>query len=543
MISQARQEAEFGGKLAEIGGLFKLQEGIVWCLRGLTLGLGADAAMLLVARYKAFTPQPWLLGLIAGGLALIGLLIGLLHRFAPLTIAARTDRRLGLKERLTTALELQHVQASGLLAQAQIGDAMWHLRRIEAWRTFPPRLPDREGKAAAAAILITAALIAIPNPGKAAIQRQAATATAINQEAQKLQKTADAIQQNEAQTGNHSQDQQTVDQILAELQKQLRQPSLSADQALAQLQAAQQKLQANQASDGDTLAEALQALAASFDDQPLLQKVAQDIRNGDYNAAASDLNAAGQQASGLGQGQRDQLAANLRAAAAAQAKAGNSQLSDSLGQASDAINGTPTESSAAFRQAASSLQSTGQRSQAQSNLNQALNQVQQSSNDLAQQAGSATDDASSSSFMSGDPSGAGDSLDSMNSASGSGDQSGQDGQNGQPGQGQGQGQGNVQGDSSTGDGRGSGGQGGESVYTGEPGNIQGVPGQQGPNGKVSTADDDSLADPAQNGSSVPYEQVVGKYQQQASQAMDRQAVPLSYRQIVKDYFSSLAPRR
>jgi len=42
---------------------------------------------------------------------------------------------------------------------------------------------------------------------------------------------------------------------------------------------------------------------------------------------------------------------------------------------------------------------------------------------------------------------------------------------------------------------------------------------------------------------VPYEQVVGKYQQQASQAMDRASVPLSYRQIVKDYFSSLAPRR
>ncbi len=118
---------------------------------------------------------------------------------------------------------------------------------------------------------------------------------------------------------------------------------------------------------------------------------------------------------------------------------------------------------------------------------------------------------------------------------------GRPGQGGQNGSGEGQGQGQGQGD--TGDGRGYGSQSGEMVYTGEPGRLEGVAGQQGPTGRVSTSDDDSLADPAQNGANVPYEQVVGKYQQQASQAMDRASVPLSYRQIVKDYFSSLAPRR
>src|SRR6266568_5188760 len=202
MISHVRQEAEFSGKLAEIGSLFKLQAGIVWFLRLATFGLAADAVMLLVARYKAFTPEPWLLGIVAGGLAVIGLLFGLLQRYSPQAIAASTDQRLSLKERLTTALELQRLQATGLLAQAQISDAMWHVRRIEPWRSFPPNVPSREGKLIAAAVLLTAALIAIPNPGKAAIQRQAAIATAIKLEAQKLQKTADEIKQNEQETGN-----------------------------------------------------------------------------------------------------------------------------------------------------------------------------------------------------------------------------------------------------------------------------------------------------------------------------------------------------
>ncbi|MFI5269445.1 MAG: hypothetical protein ACHQ7M_18870, partial [Chloroflexota bacterium] len=284
MISHVRQETEFMGKLAEIGALFKLQSAIVWFLRAACLGLGADAVMLLVARFKAFTPQPWLLGVVAVGLAVIGAFIGLMQRYSPQTIAARTDQQLSLKERLTTALELQRRREAGMLAQAQISDAMWHARRIEPWHTFPPRVPGREGKLIAAAALVTAALIVIPNPGKAAIQRQAAVATAIKQEAQKLDKTAVDIQRNEQQTGNRSQDQQTIDQILAELQKQLRQPQLSAEDALAKLQSAQQKLQANQDTNDDSLSEALLALAANFDDQPLLQKVAQDIRGGDYNA-------------------------------------------------------------------------------------------------------------------------------------------------------------------------------------------------------------------------------------------------------------------
>jgi len=529
------------GKLAEIGSLFKLQSAILWSLRGATLGFAADAAMLLVARFKAFTPEPWLLAVVAGGLALVGFVFGLLQRYSPATIAARADRRLGLKERLTTALELQRRQLGGVLADAQMDDAMWHIRRIEPWRSFSPRLPGREAKFVAAAVVATAALIAIPNPGKADIQRQAAVAAAIKQEAQKLDKTAQDIKQNEQDTGNHSQDQQTIDQIMSELNKQLRQPQLSAEDALAKLQAAQQKLQANQDANGDSLAEALQALAANFDDQPLLQKVAQDIRNGDYNAAANDLQSAGQQAGDLSQDQRDRLAASLRAAAAAQAKAGNGQLGDSLGQASDSLNGSNADRTTAFRQAAGNLQNAGQRSQAQANLNRALNQVQQSSNDLAQQTGSDAANTGSS-FSSGDQAGSSGSQDSASDSMGQGPGS-PSGQNGQNGQGDGQGQGQGQGQGDTGDGRGSGSQSGETVYTGEPGSQYGVSGQQGASGQVSTSDDNSLSDPAQNGSDVPYEQVIGKYQQQASQAMDRQAVPLSYRQIVKDYFSSLAPRR
>ena len=546
MITQARQQAEFYGRLSELGALLKLQTAVVLALRALAAGFVADAAMLIVARYRAFTPEPWLLAAVPLGLGVLALLAGMLRRYSPQLVAGRTDRRLSLKERLTTALELQRRGEGGVLAEAQISDAMWHLRQVEPWRTFPPQVPGRDALSLTAAAVLTAILIVAPNPGKAAIEHQAAVSAAIKQEAQKLEKTATEIQQDEQQTGNHTPDQQTIEQILQDLQKQLQQPSLSAEDALAKLQAAQQQLQANQDPNADSLAEALQALAAQFDNQPLLQKVAQDIRNGDYNAAAQDLAQAGQQASSLSPDQRDLLAQSLRAAAAAQAKAGNSQLSDSLGQASDALsNGSAADQTSAFRQAAGNLQNAGQRSQAQQNLNKALSQVQQSASNMAQQAGQDAADQGSS-FNGDTSSSAGDSSSASTAGSqgaGALDQAGTgqgQGQIGQDGQGQGQGSGAGQGPN--GDGNGSGGQGAETVYTGSATNFQGVPGQEGSTGQVSSTDDNSLSQPAQNGSNVPYTQVIGNYQQQASQAMDRAAVPLSYRQIVKDYFSSLAPQ-
>jgi septal ring factor EnvC (AmiA/AmiB activator) len=547
VITQARQQAEFYGRLSELGAMLKLQTAVVLALRALAAGFVTDAAMLIVARYRAFTPQPWLLAAVPLALGVLALLAGMLRRYSPQTVAGRTDRRLSLKERLTTALELQRRGDGGVLAEAQISDAMWHLRQVEPWHTFPPHVPSRDALSLTAAAVLTAILIVAPNAGKAAIEHQAAVSTAIQQEAQKLQKTATEIQQDEAQTGNHTPDQQSIEQILQQLQQQLQQPSLSAEDALAKLQAAQQQLQANQDPNADSLAEALQALAAQFDNQPLVQKVAQDIRNGDYNAAAQDLSQAGQQAGSLSADQRDQLAQSLRAAAAAQAKAGNSQLSDSLGQASDALsNGSAADQAAAFRQAAGNLQNAGQRSQAQQSLSKALSQVQQSASNMAQQAGQ--DAADQGSSFNGDTSSSASDSSSASAADGAQgagalDQAGTgqgQGQLGQDGQGQGQGSGAGQGPS--GDGTGSGGQGTETVYTGSATNFQGVPGQEGSSGQVSSTDDNSLSQPAQNGSNVPYTQVIGSYQQQASQAMDRAAVPLSYREIVKDYFSSLAPQ-
>src|SRR5262249_19692714 len=155
-------------------------------------------------------------------------------------------------------------------------------------------------------------------------------------------------------------------------------------------------------------------------------------------------------------------------------------------------------------QAANNLQNAGQRSQAQQNLSRAANQVRDSSRAL----GAPNDQGTT---FSGSPSGA--SSDGLNPGdpSGMGDPSARGGRGGQQGNepGSGGNPGDGQGGS---DGRGSGGQGAETVYVGPGTHPEGVSGRPGPNGQVQSQDDNSLANPSENGSNVPYQQVVGQYQ-------------------------------
>jgi hypothetical protein len=111
-------------------------------------------------------------------------------------------------------------------------------------------------------------------------------------------------------------------------------------------------------------------------------------------------------------------------------------------------------------------------------------------------------------------------------------QSGQ-GSGSQPGSGAGSGQGAA-------GGHGSGGGPGGQVYA--PQTVAGHQVQlpnsaKGPGQQVAA---NGSGSPQNNQSLVPYNQVIGSYQQQAAQAMDQSHVPLDSKNLVRDYFSALA---
>ena len=77
-------------------------------------------------------------------------------------------------------------------------------------------------------------------------------------------------------------------------------------------------------------------------------------------------------------------------------------------------------------------------------------------------------------------------------------------------------------------------------------NAAGTPialkGQNNPNGEQSSATTNTNVNntgPAQ----VPYEQVYGQYQQQAGNALKGDYIPQGYKDLVRDYFTSIDPNK
>ena len=99
-------------------------------------------------------------------------------------------------------------------------------------------------------------------------------------------------------------------------------------------------------------------------------------------------------------------------------------------------------------------------------------------------------------------------------------------------QGQGQGQGQQ-------GGQGKGGQGGSNGAGGQQGKTEQVyvPGQTGSG--ASTQSNDNTSGVVQQGSSVPYSQVVQQYNQQAHDAIDNSNAPPDVKDLVHNYFDAL----
>ncbi len=135
-------------------------------VRAVTAGSRFLAAGLLLALVpllaKGILPAftPWLAGGLIAGLALLGVLYGSLLRTRPAHIARLADPRLGLKERLTCAVEHLASRDPAEIAQAQLAETAARIRTIRPRDAFPFRLtPEMRLTAPLAALALALALL------------------------------------------------------------------------------------------------------------------------------------------------------------------------------------------------------------------------------------------------------------------------------------------------------------------------------------------------------------------------------------------------
>ncbi|MBN1311042.1 MAG: hypothetical protein JXB30_06445 [Anaerolineae bacterium] len=516
----------------------RLQQSVGWLPKGLLIGLILTFALALAARLWPIVPrrEVILIGVLLITLSVIGAQLGVwLWKRTPFQLARRFDVLFGLKERISTALELGHgvlPLESETLARQQIDQALKVSRGVNPAQFISLR-PERRAPIWWGSVLVmllaSALAIFLPNPQEQVLAQQAEVEQAIAQTIEELEH----LQEQALADPSLTPDQQlAIVEELEEAIETLSQQDVSQEEALAALEATQQDLRDLSEQFAAEQQQALQQASSLFDGTPA-QEVAEALAEGDFQGAGEALQNI--DPSALTPGERQQLSEALQGAASA-VEGSDPQMAQSLENAAQALqSGDAAAAGQALNQAGEAMSQAGSRATTQ--VDQYADQVGQSQSAVARAGknpGNQPGQGGMGQAPGGQPgagqSGQGPSHSGAGRGEGGGD-AGPGGQAGQP----------MSTDNDPGDG-------GERPYEdifspqrvgGEGGEEVDVPGD--PEAGMPTGVEGDLATNPSGESSRPYNEVWSDYAGAVNQALDSGYVPLDLRDLIRNYFGSLDP--
>lgn len=313
---------------------------VLWGPRGIIAGLVIATGTALVARTR-----PWLLPdqviLVAVAAVAAGLAAALVLVWAwPRSVrhnARYFDRRFGLKERVSTALELTGgaIAQSGPLGERQLVDAIDHANRVNAAAYLPLRVRRWEIAALLGLAVLLALLLATRNPQAEELESRRQMQSAIDSQAAQLE---EAIEQVEANPDLSEAEQEALAEAMREALETLEQPDISQQEAMAALAEAAQQLESLGEGMVPEQQAAYQDAASELAGSELTSELAQALDKPDLGQAAEAMDDLAQQLaqSDLSQTEREDLAGRLDQAAE-KLENTNPALAEKLREAAEAL--------------------------------------------------------------------------------------------------------------------------------------------------------------------------------------------------------------
>jgi hypothetical protein len=548
------------------------QHALEGALLGFIVGLGLAALLALACRLWPLLERGYVLAWVAltvSGVTALGALAGLVQPLSLMTAARAIDTRLGLRERVSTSLELaQHALPHDIPA-AQIADTAAVLAG-RPWRpAFRPRVARRPLFLAAGLGLVVTLALVLPDPQQQVLDERAASRQAVATAAQRVAAARERVLARPDLDPAHR---AALAEQLRSLEQDLRRGDLDQRQAIARVAAAEAALRQSTDPATGRQSEGLAQLAQELMTSSYTTSAGRALRQNDPAGAAKDLSNLATRLDRLDQGEQQALANKLERAAATQAVS-NSALAASLSASSQALQqGAAAQAGQHLDEAAQQLRDLAAAQAAARGGERAAQDLDQTRQELAG-AGQAPASAGANPApvrvtRGGQPAGqaaqAGQSGASAQASGTQGNGQGQGQGNGQS-QGSGQGQGSSQG-AGAGQGQVAGGTAprtdGGTARRGQP--VQDRPGTTGTSayepvyapqftgssGEQATAGGSDRGQgqvenrPVQTDGSrtaplVPYQQVYRQYREQATAALDEGTVPPALRDYVRDYFSAL----
>jgi hypothetical protein len=369
----------------------RLANSLIWVPRGLMVGLMAGIVVALISRLR-----PWLL---PGQIALVAVVVLAVSGIGALALiwlwprskthrARYFDQRFGLKERISTALEL----AGGLLpysdhlGEHQLADAVSSAQNVNLAVRLPLRVYWREIIAVIGLVLLLGYLLFLDNPMNQQLRSERDWQNALNSQIANLDSSIQQIEQNPALSAEQK---DALTQSLKQARDILQQPGVTQEEAVAAMAEAAQSLKDQTNGMTPDQQAAYQSAASQLGRSGLTGDVADALQKPDLNAAADSMDEASQQLgnSDLSQQEQQQLASQLDSAAQ-QLQQANPQMSQQLSQAADSLrSGDQQAAQQAMQNAADSArqqQAQNQNSAAAQAAQSAAQQATQSQRDLAQ---------------------------------------------------------------------------------------------------------------------------------------------------------------
>lgn len=524
MTAQEMELRRIASALRAWDARLRLQQCGLWLPWGLAGGLLAALLLALAARLWPLLPRERLIAFSAA-LAAAGVVVALLgvwlRRRDLLAAARRFDHLFGLKERISTALELAWgllPNPSPALAAAQRADALHVIASVHPARHLPLRTDWR----AWVVVLLTASGLAvavlIPNPQEAIIAREEAVQQAVAEQIAALEDLREQVLTDEALT---PEEQAAVVEALDRAIEMLSQRRISEEEALAVLDAAEQELRDLSEQFAAQRQQALEEASGLFAGETL-QDVAAALQAGDLARAAEALQ--NLDLSQLTPQQREALAEQLQRAAQALAES-NPDLAEALQQAAEALEeGDLAAAQQALEQAGQALAAAGE--EAAASVEGYADQLGQQQQEFAGAIPPQMPQPGQGGMGQAQP----------------GQAQGGQGQGGQPGHGPDAGQ--VAGETPRGGGAPDGGERPpDEIYApqrigGRGGEDVDLPSDQP--GPATGVEGDFVENPT-GMAGVPYTSAWADYSRSVNEALESGYIPLGMRALIRQYFSRLDP--
>jgi hypothetical protein len=525
------------GRLGRIDARRRRQTLLIWLPRALLVGLLPALVVGGAARVRPLLTRAELallaVALVVAALALAALVVLLRRR--PLAEQARfADRRFGLRERATAAVEIHAglLTVPADLAARQLADAVAVAEAIEPTRQMPLSAAPRDWLPALAGLAALALVLVWPNPQESLLREQRAVTEAIEERAAALETLIADVAADETLTAEQR---EALARPLEEALAALREPDASRQAAVAALSEAEAELRAlGDAPGPNAVGEALAGAAGALVGNEATAALGEALENAELGRAGAAAAALADALPDLDAATRADLAATLAQAADA-LRGVDEALADQLDRAAAALAaGETAAAQEALREAAGALQERAQEMAAAERAREAADALNEARGAVAQAGEPAADGqtARPGGGEGGDPAaGQAGGPDGAEPAAGANGTTGGQGENagGQPGPGGG----HV-----------------ESVFVPAPAELDGAgqnveldtqclgdPAACGPLGQQSPA----ATAPGAGGGMVPYDQVFGDYRDAAFEALSGGAIPSGLESLVRDYFSSLEP--